>query len=230
VLASGCAPRPGHVPASPSAEERKPVQVVELIDRRDEARPRRRGRADAAVTALADESFPLPAYERLLGGPGPLSLIVGQGPREPAPGIIEELEARLALLEETEEGSSRGPVTVVVAAPDLSGGRYSGLCDLLREQEPEAPVALAVLDLGRPAEPGDRGWGWEAHLLLAGTDPVAVDRVGLRILDSARRATGAPPLEDLEGPGTRSLAEAERELGGQGRLEGIDWIKVPLTR
>jgi hypothetical protein len=186
--------------------------------------------ADGAVTVLSGHDLPLAGYEELLGGPGAVELVAGTGGREPAAGLLEELRARIGLFEVEGEEAERAPVRVVLAAPDLAGGSYSGLCDLLRERGPGPPVALAILDLTGPAEPGRQGWRWEARLVLAGTDPVAVDRVGLRILDSARRATAAPPLETLEGPGLESLARARSELGGTASLERIDWIKAPLTR
>lgn len=231
VLGLSCAPRPRTEPGTPRPEPGTAlVRVVEILDRRFGERVRDRGLADAAVVALSGQALPLPGYEQLLGGPGPLELVVGSGHREPAEGLVEELEARLGLLRTEPADSSRGPASVLVAAPSLEGGTYSGLCDLLRERPPGAPPALAFLDLTGPAEPGRHGWRWEARLVLAGTDPVAVDRVGLRILDSARRATAAPPLETVEGAGLESLARAESELGGTARLERIEWLKEPLTR
>ena len=49
---------------------------------------------------------------------------------------------------------------------------------------------------------GPFGWNpefvWEAKTLLVGTDPVAVDRIELEIVEAKRREVGAPPLGDRD--------------------------------
>lgn len=61
---------------------------------------------------------------------------------------------------------------------------------------------------------GPFGWNpdfaWEAKRLLIGTDPVAVDRVELEIVEQKRRALGVPPLTDRDPANLGSTADMER--------------------
>jgi len=68
---------------------------------------------------------------------------------------------------------------------------------------------------------------WNAGMLVGGTDPVAVDAIGVKLVDEARRAVR---LEPLAKPGS-SLAyieHASRKGVGQSRLHGIEWVKVEI--
>lgn len=51
---------------------------------------------------------------------------------------------------------------------------------------------------------------WEAKTLLIGTDPVAVDRVELEIVEQKRRELGVPPLGDRNPANIGSNAEMQR--------------------
>jgi uncharacterized protein (DUF362 family) len=51
---------------------------------------------------------------------------------------------------------------------------------------------------------------WEAKTLLIGTDPVAVDRVELEIVEQKRRELGVPPLADRNPANLGSGAEMQR--------------------
>ena len=51
---------------------------------------------------------------------------------------------------------------------------------------------------------------WEAKTLLIGTDPVAMDRVELEIVEEKRRALGVPPLADRNPANIGSTAEMQR--------------------
>ena len=51
---------------------------------------------------------------------------------------------------------------------------------------------------------------WEAKTLLIGTDPVAVDRVELEIVEQKRRELGVPPLADRNPANIGSTSEMQR--------------------
>jgi uncharacterized protein (DUF362 family) len=61
---------------------------------------------------------------------------------------------------------------------------------------------------------GPFGWNpdfvWEARTLLIGTDPVAVDRIELEIVEAKRREVGAPPLADRNPQNLGRGADIER--------------------
>ena len=61
---------------------------------------------------------------------------------------------------------------------------------------------------------GPFGWNpdfvWEAKTLLIGTDPVAVDRIELEIVEQKRRALGVPALTDRDPANLGSTADMER--------------------
>ncbi len=75
---------------------------------------------------------------------------------------------------------------------------------------------------------GGPGWNREAmrptRSVLVSTDPVAVDRVLLKIIDDARRAEGLPPRE----PFVRFLALAEKQGLGVADLGRIKIVKIEL--
>jgi uncharacterized protein (DUF362 family) len=89
---------------------------------------------------------------------------------------------------------------------------------------------------------------WEAKTLLIGTDPVAVDRIELEIVEQKRREVGAPSLWDRNPQNLGSAADMERsaqknrfyrepahiktasELGlGRWELNQIDHRKLQVT-
>jgi uncharacterized protein (DUF362 family) len=89
---------------------------------------------------------------------------------------------------------------------------------------------------------------WEAKTLLIGTDPVAVDRIELEIVEQKRRSLGVPPLADRNPANLGSSSEMQRtaqknahyrepghiktasDLGlGTWELKEIDHRKVPLA-
>ena len=78
---------------------------------------------------------------------------------------------------------------------------------------------------------GPFGWNpefvWEAKTLLIGTDPVAIDRVELEIVEQKRREVGAPSLVDRN-PGRDPVrpppqvpAVLEALVSAQGAQEGL---------
>jgi uncharacterized protein (DUF362 family) len=89
---------------------------------------------------------------------------------------------------------------------------------------------------------------WEAKTLLFGTDPVAMDRIELEIVEEKRRSLGVPPLADRNPANLGSTADMQRtahknahyrepghiktasELGlGTWELEKVDHRKVRLS-
>jgi hypothetical protein len=201
-----------------------------VVDRREGIRRGARGLADVAVFRLTGREYVLEAWSALIGDVDRVEVIAPQAEGAPSPQLRVEIETRLSMLNRSREPGGTGKaVAVVIAAARLDDGRFWGVTDLLLDRPSTPPVALAIIDLARPGEPGRVGWSWAAGELIVGVDPVAVDRVALRVLDSARRATGAPPLELFEGPGTPRLEEAAGRLSGQADLERIDWIKIPVT-
>jgi uncharacterized protein (DUF362 family) len=89
---------------------------------------------------------------------------------------------------------------------------------------------------------------WEAKTLLMGTDPVAIDRIELEIVEEKRRSVGAPPLADRNPENIGTGADMNRtaqknqhyrepghiktasELGlGTWELKQIDHRKVRLS-
>lgn len=230
-LAVACLSHPVADPPPPGlpaiATER--CVVVEVIDRRSTTREAHGALVDASLRALGSRPYPLESLEVLLDGAEKVTLQEGRGDRSPHPALVKVMQDRLRIFRELAEEDAAAAV-VVMAAPRLEGGRFSGISDLLQECPPEAPVVLALLDLVHPREVGGMGWSWRAGEVVAGTDPVAVDRIAQRILDSARRATGGPALESDDDPGDPRLARAASLLGGCADLDHIEWRKIPLTR
>ena len=91
-------------------------------------------------------------------------------------------------------------------------------------------------------------FSWDAQTLLFGTDPVAMDRIELEIVDQKRRELGVPPLEDRDPANIGTTGEMQRtahknahyrepghirtaaELGlGKWDLKEIDHRKVRMT-
>jgi uncharacterized protein (DUF362 family) len=61
---------------------------------------------------------------------------------------------------------------------------------------------------------GPFGWNpafvWDARTLLVGTDPVAVDRIELEIVEAKRREAGVPSLWDRSAEGLGTGADMQR--------------------
>jgi len=92
-------------------------------------------------------------------------------------------------------------------------------CDALRPQYHGGPPS-------RPA------WQWPYGGFLLATDPVALDRVGVEIIERKRRAAGMAPLAAEDRP-PRHLASARERGLGTDRLEeieivcpGLDWEEI----
>ena len=56
-------------------------------------------------------------------------------------------------------------------------------------------------------------WAWPAGTLLVGTDPVAVDRIGLELIEKKRKEVGMDPLKDIGREAKHIRTAAERGLG-----------------
>jgi len=68
---------------------------------------------------------------------------------------------------------------------------------------------------------------WDAGMLLAGTDPVALDAIGLQTIDQVRAAVSLPPVAGNQGPPAYLEAAADRGLGTY-RLHQVQLDKVTL--
>ena len=68
-------------------------------------------------------------------------------------------------------------------------------------------------------------WSWPAATLLVGNDPVAVDRVGLEIIEEKRREMGMASLKD-SGRGADYIETASRRGLGIAQIEKISKIIV----
>jgi uncharacterized protein (DUF362 family) len=88
---------------------------------------------------------------------------------------------------------------------------------------------LIVVDLLRPQANGGPGlraqFGWDFGGIMVGTDPVAVDTIGLQILEARRKEIGLPPLEQVGRPPRAVTAAAKIGLG-QGDPSKIRLIRV----
>jgi uncharacterized protein (DUF362 family) len=80
-----------------------------------------------------------------------------------------------------------------------------------------ADALLPVADAGPQARPQ---WTWEYKAILAATDPVAIDAVGLKILQEQRAKLGKPPLK------VKCLATAAAKGLGVADLDQIEVVAV----
>jgi len=80
---------------------------------------------------------------------------------------------------------------------------------------------LPVAEKGPQARPE---WTWEYKTILASTDPVALDSVGLKILDEQRTKINLPPLE--AGGKAPSVATAAKMGLGVADMAQIDLVKI----
>jgi len=88
---------------------------------------------------------------------------------------------------------------------------------------------LIIADATRPlfnGGPGDDpAFRWDYHTLVCGTDPVAVDRVCIDIVDEKRKAEGLPPADV-----GRKCVELAGQLGiGSYDLAKIEIVKLELA-
>jgi len=63
-------------------------------------------------------------------------------------------------------------------------------------------------------------WTWPAGTLIVGNDPVAVDRIGLELIERKRRKAGMPPLKEVGREPSYIRTASERGLG-VGNLKNI---------
>jgi uncharacterized protein (DUF362 family) len=98
------------------------------------------------------------------------------------------------------------------------------LADLLGSPEIQGKLRLIVCDGHRAQCQGGPAhvpkWTWPYRGLLVGTDPVALDTVGAKILEGRRREMGLPSLEEAGRAPVHIRAAQERGLG-ESRLEAI---------
>jgi uncharacterized protein (DUF362 family) len=68
-------------------------------------------------------------------------------------------------------------------------------------------------------------WAWPAGVLLVGGDPVAVDRVGLELIERKRKEAGMDSLKDAGREAKYIFTAAERGLG-IGDMEKIERVDI----
>jgi len=97
-------------------------------------------------------------------------------------------------------------------------------------------LRMAVCDATRPqfhgGPPARPRWQWPYGGVILSSDPVAVDRVALEILESKRAAEGMPPLAAEDRPVRYLASAAERRLGNADVADievvsiGKSWLDV----
>lgn len=75
---------------------------------------------------------------------------------------------------------------------------------------------------------GNPQWAWNYNSILFSTDPVALDHLGVQIIDQKRKAEGMPALADV-GKAPRHIATAARMVLGTNDPGKIDHLKINLT-
>jgi len=100
----------------------------------------------------------------------------------------------------------------VCAAPPIRDRLRLAVCDALRPQYNGGP-------------PGRPQWQWAYGGLIVSTDPVALDRVALEILEKKRAAAGLKPLEAEKRP-ARYLAGAQARGLGTADLASIEVVSI----
>jgi hypothetical protein len=98
------------------------------------------------------------------------------------------------------------------AAPPIRDRLRLVVCDALRPQYNGGP-------------PGRPQWQWAYGGLIVSTDPVALDRVALEILEKKRAAAGLKPLEAEKRP-ARHLASAQARGLGTADLATIEVVSI----
>ncbi len=78
-------------------------------------------------------------------------------------------------------------------------------------------LRLVICDASTPVYNGGPSfkpqWAWQFGGIMAATDPVALDRVGLKIIDEKRQAEGMRPVEKTRRPARHIFTAAEKGLG-----------------
>jgi len=100
----------------------------------------------------------------------------------------------------------------VVAHPNIRGRLRLAVCDATRPQCHGGPAARSR-------------WQWPYGGVLLATDPVALDRVAMEILDRRRAAVGLKPLAD-DGRPVRYLASAQARGLGTADLVQIEVVSI----
>ncbi|MGQ9525667.1 MAG: DUF362 domain-containing protein [Armatimonadota bacterium] len=113
------------------------------------------------------------------------------------------------------------------------GDHHGGNCLPAAELNSLPPIRektrLIVADLLRPQCNGGPGlraqFAWDYAGIMVGTDPVAVDTVGLQIIEARRKEIGLRTLEE-EGRPVRSLSAAAKLGIGQGDPAKIKIVRI----
>jgi uncharacterized protein (DUF362 family) len=103
------------------------------------------------------------------------------------------------------------------------------LADLLASPPVEGKLRLVVCDAQRAQCHGGPSysprWNWPLGRLMVAVDPVALDAVGVRIIEERRKEMGLPALAE-EGRPPRHVREAHLRGLGEGRPEAIDVVEL----
>jgi len=112
---------------------------------------------------------------------------------------------------------------------DHHGGNCLPAADLNSLPPIREKTRLIVADLLRPQCNGGPGlraqFAWDYGGIMVGTDPVAVDTVGLQILEARRKEMGLPSLEEAGRP-PRHVSAAAKIGIGQGDPSKIKIVNV----
>jgi hypothetical protein len=110
------------------------------------------------------------------------------------------------------EGGCDPFIADVCAAPPIRDHLRLVVCDALRPQYRGGPAKCLQ-------------WQWAYGGLIVSTDPVALDRVALEILEKKRAAAGLKPLEAEKRP-ARYLASAQARGLGTADLAAIEVVSI----
>jgi len=103
------------------------------------------------------------------------------------------------------------------------------IADVCAQKPIRDRLRLAVLDATRPQYQGGPAsrpqWQWPYGGLIAGTDPVAADRIGCEILSRKRAAVGMKSF-DAEGRPVQHLASGQARGLGAADLERIEVVSI----
>jgi hypothetical protein len=115
----------------------------------------------------------------------------------------------------------------------LPVGGDPAIAEMWTQPDVGEKVVLNVLDALKIQFDRGPSWDpqfcWEYSSVLFSTDPVALDTVGLWLVDNQRVAHGLPDLEDTNRPPTHVAAAAKLELG-VGDLRKVDLVTVDLPK
>ena len=103
------------------------------------------------------------------------------------------------------------------------------VADVCTHRHIRGRLRLAVCDATRPqchgGPPGRRRWQWPYGGIILSTDPVALDRVALEILERRRAQVGLRPLADEDRP-VRYLDSAAARGLGRADLADIEVVSI----